>query len=347
LIDRPTALVLGEKPTTGTLKTTLYHRGEFSSPREVVEAGVPSVLPGLTGTTNRLTLSQWLTIPQNPLTARVQVNRVWEQYFGRGLVDTPEDFGTQGARPSHQKLLDWLAIYYVSSGWDTKKLHRLIVTSAAYKQSSIATADLLKRDPNNVYIARGPRFRMEAEMIRDSALRISGLLNPELGGPSVMPYQPEGVWDTPYSGERWMQAEGNSKYRRGMYVFVKRTSMYPSFMAFDATSREVCNVRRGRTNTPLQALTLLNDLAYLEAAKALGQKMAKSNDGITLGFRMAVSRTPSLTEKNILSKSLTQFKARFIQQPDAAKKLGSTVDEAAWTMLGNVILNLDETITKG
>jgi cytochrome c553 len=345
-VSRPMAQVLGESAAI-KLAATLYHRGEFSSPKEKVDAGVPTVLPPIKENANRLSFAKWLVSPENPLTARVQVNRIWEQYFGRGLVDTPEDFGTQGARPSHQKLLDWLATSYIKSGWDTKRLHRLIVTSAVYQQSSKASEALLKRDPYNIYLARGPRFRMEAEMIRDVALRTSGLLSLKLGGPSVMPYQPNGVWDSPYNGENWNQARDEDQYRRGLYVFAKRTSMYPSFMAFDATSRESCTVRRGRTNTPLQALALLNDQAYLEAARALGIKMAEAADGAVTGFRLATGRTPSPSELAILNKSLAQFRKRFADRPEDAKKLGGNPDQAAWTMLGNVLLNLDETITKG
>lgn len=339
------ALILREKPTKGPILTTLYRRGEFSMPGEKVEAGVPSVLPKLATQANRLSVAQWLVDPKNPLTARVQVNRIWEQYFGQGIVKTVEDFGTQSSPPSHQKLLDWLAVTFIESGWDMKKLHKLIVTSETYKQSSKATKNLLERDPANVYLARGPRFRMEAEMIRDTALQISGLLNPEIGGPSVMPYQPAGVWDTPYNGQQWMEAQDKDRHRRGLYVFAKRTAMYPSFMAFDATSREACTVKRSRTNTPLQALTLLNDQVYLEAAKALGERMER--ESITNVFVAATSRKPSTKESELLKKTYQRFLSRYQSMLEDAKKLGGTPESAARTMLANVILNLDEVITKG
>ena len=344
--ERPEALVLVEKPTSGTIKAPLYTRGEFLSPSDPVEAGVPNSLPALpkNARANRLSLATWLTSKSNPLTARVQVNRLWEQYFGRGLVETSEDFGTQGAPPSHPKLLDWLASEFMDSGWNLKHMHKLIVMSATYRQSSATTPSLLKKDPYNVLLARGPRFRMEAEMIRDTSLTASGLLNPAIGGPSVMPYQPDGVWDSPYSGERWMEMNDARRYRRGLYVFWKRASVYPSFMALDATSREICTSRRIRTNTPLQALTLLNDKANLEAAKALGDKMKAK--GIAYGFRCATGRRPSASELEVLNQAHATFKKRYTGLPEEAKKLGG-LETAAWTLVGNVLLNLDETMTKG
>ena len=222
---------------------------------------------------NRLGLAQWLVSPDNPLTARVTVNRAWEQFFGRGLVETSEDFGTQGAPPSHPELLDYLATEFVSLKWKQKALHRLIVTSATYRQDAAATPALIEKDPYNRLLARGPRFRMEAEMVRDVALAASGLLSPAIGGPSVFPLQPDGIWDNPYSDDAWKTSEGEDRHRRGIYTFIRRTSPYPSFMTFDATSREFCTVRRVRTNTPLQALTGLNDEAFFEAARALALRV--------------------------------------------------------------------------
>ena len=222
---------------------------------------------------NRLGLAHWLVDEANPLTARVAVNRAWEQFFGRGMVETSEDFGTQGAQPSHPELLDWLATEFVKQGWRMKPLHKLIVTSATYRQSSAVSPALVERDPYNRLLARGPRFRLEAEMVRDVALAASGLLSRKIGGPSVFPPQPDGIWDIPYSSEKWTLSEGEDRYRRGIYTFIRRSAAYPSFMTFDATSREFCTVRRVRTNTPLQALTTMNDEAFFEAARALAARV--------------------------------------------------------------------------
>lgn len=347
----PTALVMQDKPVTGKLTSPVHHRGEFLSQGELVEAGTPAVLPGPKSAVNmnRLELAKWLVDGRNPLTARVEVNRIWEQYFGRGIVETMDDFGTQGSPPSNQPLLDWLAIRFMKSGWDIKAMHKLIVMSATYRQSSAASKIGLDRDPTNLFLSRGPRFRLEAEMIRDTALQASGLLNPKVGGPSIMPYQPDGIWDSPYNGEQWMETKNEDRYRRGLYVFTKRTAMYPSFTTFDAGTRETCSVRRIRTNTPLQALALLNDKAYLEAAQALGRKMMQRGSleqGLVYGFRATTSRKPSRAELTVLAKAFTNFREKYTKDTVAAKKLGKDEREAAWTMVGNVLLNLDETITK-
>jgi hypothetical protein len=339
-----TALVITEKPGNKVLTAPVYHRGEFASPTAPVPAGIPSLFGKLSENGNRLSVAKWIVNKQNPLTARVQVNRIWEQYFGRGIVESVEDFGTQGSKPSHQKLLDWLACEFMDKGWDMKHIHKLIVTSATYQQSSAASENLLARDPLNTYLARGPRFRLEAEMIRDSALAISGLLNPKIGGPSVMPYQPAGVWDSPYNGEQWMEAKNGDRYRRGIYVFAKRTAMYPSFMALDAGTRESCLARRTRTNTPLQALTLMNDKSFLEAAVALGAKIKQK--GIGFGFESATCRKPSQEELKVLNSTFNKILSRYKANPTEAKKLGPTPEDAAYAMVGNVILNLDEVITK-
>ena len=250
--------------------TPLRVRGSFMSPGERVYAATPSFLPPLpeNAPTNRLGLALWLASEENPLTARVTVNRYWEQIFGHGIVETSEDFGTQGERPVHPELLDWLATEFMAGGWSLKAIQRLMVTSATYRQSSHVTPELQEHDPYNRLLARGPRFRIEAEMVRDVALSAAGLLSAKMGGPSVFPDQPEGVWANPYSDAKWTTSEGEDRYRRGLYTFIRRTSPYPSLLTFDAPSREFCTVRRVRTNTPLQALTTLNDPVYVEAAAA-------------------------------------------------------------------------------
>jgi len=308
---------------------------------------------------NRLGLARWLVDERNPLTARVAVNRAWEQLFGRGLVETSEDFGTQGAPPSHPELLDWLATELVGQGWHMKALHRLMVMSATYRQSSAATAALVDRDPYNRLLARGPRFRMDAEMVRDAALASSGLLSRKIGGPSVFPPQPDGIWDIPYSSEKWIPSEGEDRYRRGLYVFIRRSAAYPSFMTFDATSREHCTVRRVRTNTPLQALTTLNDEAFFEAARAFAARVLKETPAelklrATRAFRLAVTRSPSDAEVDRITAAYTGNLERFRKEPEAAARVikgyaAAGVDpaeQAAWTLVANALLNLDEALTK-
>ncbi|HRK21428.1 MAG TPA: DUF1549 and DUF1553 domain-containing protein, partial [Fimbriimonadaceae bacterium] len=348
----PNALVLQEKPANGPIKAAMHIRGEWLNKGEMVEAGTPSVLPPLPKGTkaDRLSVAKWLVDPQNPLTARVQVNRIWEQYFGRGIVETSDNFGTQGALPSHPELLDWLATEFVRLKWDMKSIHRLIVTSATYRQSSNSSAALMAKDPGNLLLARGPRFRMEAEMIRDSALAASGLLSRKIGGPSVFPHQPDGIWNSPYNGERWNVSQGEDRYRRGLYTFWKRTSPYPSFMALDAPSREVCSARRERTNTPLQALALLNDAAYVEAAKALAKRVSATPDTtqrVTKMFRLATGRRPTAAERGRLAKLAQDLQAKFAKDPEGAKAFAGTPEEAAWTMVAMTVMNLDEAITKG
>ncbi len=357
----PSALVLVEKPTKGPLLAPMHRRGEFLNKGDLVPAATPGFLPMMPKSVpgNRVGLAKWLFSKDHPLTARVQVNRLWAQYFGRGLVLTEEDFGTQGAPPSHPELLDWLACELRDSGWDLKRIHRLIVTSATYRQSSNCSVALRAKDPENVLLARGPRFRLEAEMIRDTALQASGLLNSKVGGPSVMPYQPDGIWDSPYSGEAWKVAEGKDRYRRGLYVYWKRTAPFPSFMALDATSRETCTVRRIRTNTPLQALALMNDKAYVEAALALAQSSSKAKndaDRVALIFRSCTGRVPVAAETKRLVQLASKMRQKYAKNPADAKKLIASVSPkqeakdattlAAWTMVSSVVLNLDETITK-
>lgn len=330
----PSTLVMAE--AGGKPEAPIRHRGEFLSPTEIVASGTPGSF-GSPASGTRLDLARWIVSPKNPLSARVQVNRLWEMLFGRGLVETSENFGTQGSPPSHPELLDWLAATYMESGWDTKAMLKLIMGSSTYQQSSAATPKGLERDPMNVLLARGPRFRLGAEFIRDQALAVSGLLDSRLGGPPVFPFQPPGVWDSPYSGEQWMPSTGGDATRRSIYTYWKRTAPFPSFMAFDATSREQCTVRRSRTNTPLQALATLNDPGLFQAAQALGQKASQSggslDDQLALAFRIVTSRKPSAQELQSLR--------RFFERTQVAKG-----NEMAWTLVANVLLNLDETLTK-
>jgi hypothetical protein len=307
---------------------------------------------------NRLGLAHWLVDAENPLTARVTVNRFWEQFFGRGLVETAEDFGIQGERPSHPELLDWLATEFVRLGWSQKALHRTIVLSAAYRQSSRVTPLLLEKDPYNRLLSRGPRFRMEAEMVRDSALAAGGLLCRRIGGPSVFPYQPDGVWKIPFNKDQWINSDGDDRYRRGLYTFWRRTSPYPSFMTFDAPSREVCSVKRVRTNTPLQALVLLNDPAFFDAARGMARRVMteagpEPSSRAVHAFRRCTARAPGEAELREIVALHALERERFRKDADAARRLvqvpsgESDLSEwAAWTVVCNTILNLDETITK-
>ena len=348
----PSAMVMRDRPTDGPVTANIHTRGEFLSPDREVTADTPAFLPPMADglPKNRLGLAKWLVDDENPLSARVQVNRIWRQYFGRALVETVEDLGTQGEQPTHPELLDWLAVEFVESGWDMKHIHRLIVNSATYRQVSTTNAELIDKDPENQLFARGPRFRMDAEMIRDNALVVSGLFSPKIGGPSVFPYQPDGIWDSPYNADRWKSADDSDRYRRGLYTFWKRTSPYPSFTAFDATSREVCTVRRIRTNTPLQALALLNDEAMMEAARALAKRIVSEADSvekrITRGFRLCTARPPTRQEHQRLLQLLEQLQARFSDAEAIPASLADDPEMAAWTMFANSLLNLDETITK-
>lgn len=364
----PSTLVMQDMPKQRDIFVLV--RGAYDRKGEKVTPAVPAAIaPALpkTAPANRLALAQWIVDPQNPLTARVAVNRIWQHYFGTGIVKTAEDFGSQGEWPTHPELLDWLATEFIRSGWNVKHMHRLIVTSATYRQSSHVSPSLAQRDPENRLLARGPRFRMDAEMVRDMALSVSGLLTPRIGGKSVKPYQPPGLWEAiGYSGSntvRFVQDKGDALYRRSMYTFWKRTSPPPSLTTFDAPSREECVVRRSRTNTPLQALVLLNDEQYVEAARHLAARMMREGgssaaDKIEFAFRLATSRRPTAEEGRIMKALFDAQVAAFIRNPGAAEKLlhvgESPLDNkldarqlAAWTMVANLVLNLDETVTKG
>jgi len=347
----------------------ILKRGEYDQPGEKVSRDTPEVLPPLLegAPRNRLGLAQWLVDPSHPLTARVAVNRFWQQAFGVGIVKTSEDFGSQGKPPTHPQLLDWLAVDFRESGWDVKRLMKQIVMSATYRQSSKVTPELLKRDPENRLLARGPRFRMDAEMLRDQALAVSGLLVNKVGGPSVKPPQPDGLWyAVGYSGSntvRFKQDKGPEKvYRRTLYTFLKRTAPPPQMSTFDAPSRESCTVRRERTNTPLQMLLLMNDPQYVEAARALAQRTMNEagkspEDRIAYMFRLCTARRPTAEETEQLQSLYEEAYADFQAQEEAAAKL-TTVGEtpppadmqrrelAAWTMVANLVLCLDEVVTK-
>jgi mono/diheme cytochrome c family protein len=360
----PTALVMRERARYERPSAYVRRRGSFLDKGEQVFAGVPDLLSPLGDDQmpNRLGLAHWLIDDENPLTARVAVNRAWEQVFGRGLVETSEDFGTQGTPPSHPELLDWLATEFVTQGWRTKSLHKMIVMSATYRQTSDAPRALVELDPYNRLLARGPRFRLEAEMVRDVTLAASGLLSRKIGGPSVFPPQPDDIWDIPYSSEKWVPSEGEDRYRRGLYVFIRRSAAYPSLMTFDATSRESCIVRRVRTNTPLQALTTLNDEAYFEAAQALASRILRDEPTrnpapaarATYAFRLVVTRSPTTAEVERVVASYQEHLERFRKAPEAAARAikGYAVEsidpaeQAAWTLVANALLNLDEVLTK-
>jgi mono/diheme cytochrome c family protein len=355
-----TTMVMRERAGDAVPTTHVHIRGAYLVKGDLVQAGVPAILPPLNPavTANRLALARWLVDGGNPLTARVTVNRFWEQIFGKGIVESSEDFGVQGQPPSHSELLDWLAGEFVHSHWKVKALHRLIVTSATYRQSARSTAAKLERDPANRLLARGPRFRIEAEMVRDVALAASGLLSGTVGGPSVFPYQPEGIWNIPYNGDKWTNDPGEDRYRRGIYTFWRRTSPYPAFITFDAPSREVCTLKRPRTNTPLQALTVLNDPAFVEAARALARRMLRDGGETTasrcaLGYRLCCAHPPSGADLAILVKLHDREQERYRLDPAAAKELiagdaaaDQASDLAGLIVVANALLNLDETISK-
>jgi len=346
----------------------VLNRGNYDQKLEQVERAVPACLPPLPegAPNNRLGFAQWLVDPANPLSARVTMNRFWQQYFGVGLVKTAEDFGSQGEFPSHPALLDWLAVELVESGWDVKHMQRLIVTSATYRQSSKMTADLYRRDPENRLLARGPRYRMDAEMVRDNALAVSGLLVETIGGPSVKPYQPLGLWKavgyTSSNTANFVQDQGDKLYRRSLYTFWKRTSPPPTMSILDAPNRETCTVRRERTNTPLAALALMNDVQFVETARHLAERMMKEGgeeveQRMAFAFELATARAPSPQELQILVGQYRAHRETFAGDEESAKKLLSVgdsphnesldaIDHAAYTMVANLILNLDETLTK-
>jgi hypothetical protein len=357
----PRVMVMADLPQPRP--TFILEKGLYDKPRDAVSAAVPAKLPRLPegAPTNRLGLAQWLVSPDQPLTARVTVNRVWQQFFGIGLVKTPEDFGVQGERPVHAELLDWLAAEFVESGWDVKRLCRLIVTSSTYRQSSRVSPALLERDPDNRLLARGARFRLPSWMIRDQALAAAGLLVGRLGGAPVNPYQPGDLWaDITFDRKHFQQDHGEALYRRSLYTFWRRI-VAPSLF-FDSASRQICTVKHLRTNSPLHALTTLNDVTYIEAARVLAQRVLASDaagpgERITALFRRVLARRPTSEELSVLSASLGRLKGEFAADPQAAARflaVGESkrdesldpVEHAAYAALASGVLNLDEALNK-
>ncbi len=355
--------------------TFILTRGAYDQRAEQVDAALPvtifdpathetdSLAQSAASRLTRLDLARWLTHPSHPLTSRVAVNRLWEMVFGMGLVETTEDFGAQGALPSHPELLDWLAAEFVRTGWDQQAMLKQIVLSAAYRQSSRVTHELLEKDPRNRLLSRGPRYRLSAESVRDNALFVSGLLVAKVGGPSVKPYQPDGLWEdvSVERREKYVADSGEGLYRRSMYTFWKRTCPPPGLSTFDAPDRESCVIRRSRTNTPLQALVLLNDPTYLEAARKLGERVCleveREHDRIQLAYRIVLSRLPDDEELATLQRAVQSAREHFATHPDAAASLLSVgasphseiipiSEQAAWTTAMSMLLNLDESISK-
>jgi mono/diheme cytochrome c family protein len=355
------------QPAGQARATHILIRGDYLNPGKEVTAGIPAVFGELPNArSNRLALARWIVSDENPLTARVVVNRLWAMCFGTGLVSTMNDFGTQGELPSHPELLDWLATEFVARHWDLKATLRLIVTSSTYRQSSHVTPGLLERDPRNRLLTRGPRYRLPAEMIRDNALAVSGLLHEQLGGPSNFSYHPAGLWeemawaDSPW--KTWPQQHDTNLYRRGLYTFWKRSVLHPVMSLFDAPSRNVCEVARSTTNTPLQAYVTLNETSFVEAARFLAVRMMGNGgdspeNAIEQGYLRATLRPPSDNERRILRNLYDQMQRHFNEHPAEAEALLAVgessapkdldhVEVAAWTTIAQVILNLDETITK-
>jgi hypothetical protein len=341
-------------------------RGAYDAPTEKVQPGTPHVVGDFPRDLpqNRLGLARWLLAPRHPLTSRVIVNRYWALFFGRGIVATPADFGNQGRLPTHPKLLDWLATTFVDSGWNLKALHKQIVMSATYRQASTGTAESLERDPANEWLARGPSYRLAAEQIRDSALAASGLLERTIGGPSVYPYQPPGLWEAlaTRNATKYEQGHGADLYRRSLYTVWKRSSPPPSAISFDAAERLFCTVTRQRTNTPLQSLVLLNDPQYLEASRVLAERMVTEGgksprDRVVLAFRLLTSRRPDAKEQAMLEELYADAHARYARDQSSALKLLSVgeyrrnpaldpADVAACTVVATTVMNFDEAVFK-
>jgi hypothetical protein len=358
-----TVMVMDELQGDARRQTPILERGGYDKPTDqIVTAGTPAVLPPLPADAprDRLALARWLVDPANPLTARVIVNRYWQTFFGRGIVESTEDFGLQGTRPSHPELLDWLALQFVESGWNVKQLHKLIVMSATYRESSAVSDQALQADPENRWLARGMRYRLPSWMLRDQALAVSGLLNPQVGGPPVKPYQPAGVWAEATFGKITYEPDtGGNLYRRSLYVFWRR--IVGPTMFFDSAKRQTCEVKPTRTNTPLHALTTLNDITYVEAARGMAQRVlqhASSRDErLEYAFRLATAREPDEREREVLSRRLDALRQDFADHPDEAIEVLTVgeaprdeshdpAEHAAWTLVCSILLNLDETLSR-
>lgn len=319
-----------------------------------VQPGTPAELAPLPDgkAHDRLAVARWLVSPENPLTARVMVNRLWEQLFGTGLVETVEDFGTSGTMPSHPELLDHLALRFQNElGWSVKSLLRELVLSATYRQTSASTPQAIAADPENRLLSRGPRQRLTAEMIRDQALVVSGKWSPKMYGPPVMPPQPEGIWRSVYNDRKWENAQDENRYRRALYTFWKRTSAYPSMMMFDSPSREACTARRITTNTPLQALVTLNDEVYVELAAAFAERMAQEGgqspeDQIAWGYQTATGRPPAPPTLGDLNNLYEFARQRFSADPAASRQVAVSPELAALSIVAGAIFNLDEVLTR-
>jgi len=353
--DVPTTPILMENPSAMKRSTQVFVRGNWLVKGDTVEADVPASLPPMPedAPKNRLGLAMWMTSKDNPLTSRTLVNRVWEQIFGIGLVETLEDMGTQGIPPTHPELLNQLSWRLMNDyQWSVKRLIREIVLSETYQQDSKFTPELLKKDPLNIYYARAPRVRLSAEQIRDQALAVSGLLNEKMFGPSVMPYQPDGIWLSPWNGQTWKKSEGDEKYRRALYTYWKRTAPYPSMMTFDGSAREVCTARRIKTNTPLQALVTLNDSVYVEAASHLALRMLRESPELSKqiekGYEWAIGKNISLQKRKVLEDLYQQTLNQVTIKPalNQEKDKPYSSKEKAMTLVANAILNLDEFVTK-
>jgi hypothetical protein len=360
-------MVMEEKPVPRD--TFVLIRGAYDKYGDKVKAGIPAVLPPLPkeAPNNRLGFARWLVDRSNPLTARVIVNRYWQMFFGTGLVKTSEDFGVQGESPSHPDLLDWLAVDFMApeqkqaANWDLKRLHKMIVTSAAYRQASRVPQAVLEKDPDNRLLSRGPRFRLSPFLLRDQALALSGLLVDKIGGPPTKPYQPPGLWeDFSFDRIKYVQDHGDNLYRRSLYTFWRRSIAPPNM--FDTSPRQVCTVRQARTNTPLHALILLNDVTFVEAARVWAQRLLKepgktSAQRLEQAFRQATARQPTASERQVLTVALDRSLSHFRSHRDAAQKLIAAgefprdpaldvVELASWTAVANMILNLDEVVSK-
>jgi hypothetical protein len=365
----PSTFVFKDLPTPR--ESFVMTRGAYDKPGEKVEPSTPAILPPLkkadpNARATRLDLANWLVSPEHPLTARVTVNRFWQQFYGTGLVKTSFDFGSQGEVPSHPELLDWMAVHFRNSGWDVKGLVKTMLMSATFRQASHVSRELVAKDPENRLYARGPRFRLDAEQIRDNALFVSGLANLQLGGKGANTYQPPNIWEpVGFVGSNtrfYKQDSGPALYRRSIYTFLKRTAPPPFMVNFDAPNREQFCTRRERSNTPLQALQLMNDVQHVEAARALAERMLTEggitpNERITFAYRLTLARKPNAEELSIVGDQLSTHLTRFQQDAEAAKKLISHGDSkpktelnpselAAYTMVANMILNLDEMLTR-